>query len=234
MRLAAKPSCYCPPISHLALMMQSDLFIIADNIRFGKSAPISRCRLKATTGMQWLTVPVHSHKQDKPLIRDIRIDNERGWRRKHFRQLEVNYRYAPFFEHYDLFFKQLYDREWTFLLDLNMAFLELICKALQISTKVRLRSEFQLDRSGVDGIIQLVHAGHADSYLCDATDAQFMELTQLRRAGISVSHPTELESYSQQFGEFIPNLSILDLLFNEGPLARNRLKTSISDREKHV
>ncbi|MEL6824345.1 MAG: WbqC family protein [Calditrichota bacterium] len=224
MLLAARPSCYCPPISDCALMMQSDHFIIADDIQFGKSAPMSRCRIQSADGPQWLTVPVFSRGLGKPLLKDIRIDNERGWRRKHFRQLEVNYRYAPFFEHYDLFFKQLYDKDWTFLLDLNMAFLELICKALQISTPIELRSELGISQTGGDGLISLLQKKNANAYLISDSDTKFIDSETLIKQGFQVENLSHNNSYPQKFDHFTRNLSILDLLFNEGPLARNYLK----------
>jgi len=224
MLIAARASCYCPPISDCALMMQSDQFIIADDIRFGKSAPMSRCRIQSADGPQWLTVPVFSRGLGKPLLKDIRIDNDRGWRRKHFRQLEVNYRYAPFFEHYDLFFKQLYDKEWTFLLDLNMAFLELICKALQISTPVILRSELNIDKAGSEGLVELLQKTNASAYLVGDSDVAHIDSEELTRCGYRVQHLRFNTSYPQQFDQFTENLSILDLLFNEGPMARNHLK----------
>lgn len=226
MLLAARPSCYCPPISDCALMMQADHFIIADDIQFGKSAPMSRCRIQSAAGPQWLTVPVFSRGLGKPLLKDIRIDKERGWRRKHFRQLEVNYRYAPFFEHYDLFFKQLYDKEWTFLLDLNMAFLELICKALQISTPIELRSALNITNSGSEGLTELLKKTSATAYLLQDSDRKYIHTRNLTQRGYTLEELRYSNTYPQQFNQFTENLSILDLLFNEGPMARNHLKGS--------
>ncbi|RMH94582.1 MAG: hypothetical protein D6681_13465, partial [Calditrichaeota bacterium] len=123
MKVASQTPDYLPEAGYFYRMARADRFVIADDIVMSSSGMVNRCRIHRPDGVQILTVPILRKGKGPQLIRDVRIDTSRHWRKKHWRSLYLNYRYAPYFDYYADFFQKVYDREWRFLVDLNLEML---------------------------------------------------------------------------------------------------------------
>jgi hypothetical protein len=153
--------------------------------------------------MHKLSIPIKhvGGDQGRQKYKEVRIDNDYPWQRQHWRTLQTAYRTSPFFEYYEEDLAPLFERENTFLLDFNFNTIERICKCLD--------AEFPGSRNAL----------YKKSFT-DGTDGRFL-------VDAKKEMPFDQEAYTQVFGDrhgFIKNVSVLDLLFNEGTAALSYLQ----------
>ena len=179
---------------------------------FIKQTYRNRCVIAAPNGPQALTIPV-SHDTDKPLTRDIRISEHGEWRRLHWNALQTAYGESPFFEYYADDLRPFFERRWEFLYDFNMEITLTLCQLLDIHPHITPTEQYT-PAAGISGDDETDGGGNHPSA---SLTADFREV-------IRPKHPLPdpdfcprpyYQVYAARHG-FLPNLSILDLLFNEG------------------
>lgn len=221
MILAAHQPGYFPQPFVFQKMRLADVFIIADDIQYSTRSNLNRARIKTVAGAEWLTVPVFTRGRLGQLINQVRIADAYAWQQKHLRAIEVNYRKAAYFEKYLDGLEGLYRRHWNRLLDLNVATMDFIREALGISTPVQFSSALNCRAAGTQKIIELAQRLNCTTYLVEREAARFLEEDLFHQHGISLCYiNAHLPPYHQQFSGWLPGLSILDLLLNEGDEAR--------------
>ena len=214
---------YLPWIGYFDKMLKSDIFCYLDNVQFKKNEWQNRNRIKTAQGWQWITVPVKYRFPQR--IDEVKINNEADWRKKHFQTLISNYSKAPFFKEHYSFFKQVYERDWEFISELNIFLIEYIREKLGAGERQTVSaSSLTLREDPSARLIDICRIVGADTYLSGRDGSQYMDLACFRDSGIKVitqdfQHP----SYPQRFGEFVPQLSAIDLLFNCGPQSIERI-----------
>lgn len=204
------PSLYHAPIVYYALLLSDPGdSIVEQHDHYTKQTYRNRCRILGGNGAMNLIVPVVKEHGKKTKIKDIRIDNDMPWKDVHWKSIHAAYASSPFFEFIIDAFQEFYQRSYVYLIDLNMDLLQ--------TTLELLDSETQLARS--EEFIQL------DPY----DDSR--EQIHPKRPFMMRSVDYRPEVYHQVFNErygFVEDLSILDLLFNEGQNAAALLKKSIT------
>lgn len=220
--LGAHQPNYIPWSGYFHKMAVSDCFVLADDVQYSSQGYTNRTRIKTAQGAQWLTVPVLTKGRGLQSIRELRIDCSRNWRRKHWKALCRNYASAPCFELYADFFDNLYRREWHFLADLNIHIIAHLREALGIAGPLYLSSDLEIPACDATGrIVQMAEKTGCTRYVSGrGGSTNYLREEAFREAGIELrynefTHPV----YPQRFGEFIPGLSVLDLLFNCGSAA---------------
>lgn len=211
-----------PWIGYFDKMRRADAFCYLDDVQYKKNEWQNRNRIKGPQGAQWQTVPVMYRFPQK--INEVRIDNRNRWKKKHLNALKIHYGKAAYFEKYIGFFEDVYARDWDYLYKLNMHVAEHLRDLLGISLeRAVLASELHRGRDdgsgdATDRLVGICERLGGRTYLAGRDGANYMDLERFRKKGISVifqefSHPV----YRQRHGEFQPNLSAVDLLFNCGP-----------------
>lgn len=224
MILAADKPDYIPTIDYFYKMARADVFVLADDILYTSGSAISRTPIKSPQGRRWLSVPVLTGGRGAQQIREVNIDPAKNWRQKHRKAIRLNYKYAPYFEYYADFYEELYQEEWQDLLELNGAILQYIRKALGLASRLIFSSTLQTRSGATEKIVDIVRAAGCRQYLAWESDRSFLNAEQFEQAGIEVVYlDFRPPQYHQQHGAFIPNLSIIDLLFNYGPEAKRFL-----------
>jgi hypothetical protein len=240
MLVAIHQSHYLPWLRYFEKIARSDLFVVLDDVQYTKNGFQNRGKIKTAQGWSYLTVPVR-----KPLqrsIREIEIDPQSSWREKHRRALEMSYGKAPFFADHWPEIAAVYDREWTHLAALNRALLDVLLRQLEIHTPVVYSSELPTSGRNTERLAELCHAVGGDTYLSGRHALQaYLDPAVLAAAGIRLAFQEwQAPVYSQLYPSagFVPDLAILDLLFNEGPRAREILlaagAVSFPDRESAI
>jgi len=207
-------------------LLNADVLVLLDDVQFPLGTSwVNRNRLKNAEGAFWLTVPVWKTGKGKQLIKEVEICNEKDWQRKHYRSLIHAYKNAPYFrEHLD-FFEQIYQQKWNRLLDLNLTILDYLLAALGIDQRPILSSSLNLTSKGVELLIQICEKLGAHSYIALSTSKNHINEEAFRQRGINVKYiKFKPPIYPQLWGDFLPNLSIVDLLLNCGPKALDIIK----------
>ncbi|MBN1573285.1 MAG: WbqC family protein [Deltaproteobacteria bacterium] len=207
---------YLPWLGYFDKIDRADAFVFLDTVQFKKNEFQNRNRIKGTGGAQWLTVPVFQRHGQR--ISEVAINNTDKWQKKHVMAVLSCYGKAPFFGEYFGAFEELLSRPWEGLSSLNMETVRLIASILKIETEFYTASElgdFPEERDG--RLVQIVKELGADTYLAGAGGREYMDTDIYADSGIEVvfqdfKHP----AYPQLFGEFVPYLSVVDLIFNAG------------------
>lgn len=217
MKLAANLPTYLPDIGFFKKMLLADVFVLADDYQYSKHQLINRTRIKTASGVKWLTVPVRTKGRGKQLILSVEIDKTQHWQRKHWKTLLVNYIYAPFFEHFMDAFESIYRKEWQRLFPLNYEIIQLLQELLEIKTPLWLSSQLKVTGRGTEKLLNILKELKCDTYLCLEGEEKFIDQQLFKENEINLMViPFKEKAYHQQFGTFVPGLSIIDLLFNEG------------------
>jgi hypothetical protein len=196
---------YFPPAIYFAQLMTGSM-VIEQFEFYEKQSYRNRCRIFSANGVDELSVPVLNGKS-KQLIRDVKIDYHQKWVNRHWRAIQSSYGKAPFFEYYAPEFKQALEEQPNYLFELNLSILSICLEFLQMGAILSLTKEYQsLDKCREEDFRSKIHPKKDDPAALGY-----------------VAQP-----YPQVFGnKFVKDLSILDVLFCEGPNAYQIIKSGI-------
>ena len=201
-----------------------DVFVFLDTVQFTKNGYQNRNRIKTAQGIQWLTVPVRISGKFGQLSNEVTIDNHIDWSSKVWKTLQLNYSKAKYFKDYSDYFEDLFTRKWELLGELNTTVLLKIMEWLDLNPKILLASGMKADGKSSELLVNICSELNADIYLSGFGGDKYMDHELFSAKDIIVrTYDFVSPVYPQLFGEFIPNLSIIDLLFNCGPESRNIL-----------
>jgi hypothetical protein len=203
-------SAYLGPVQYYCKLYQYDTVRIEAEENYLKQTYRNRCVIAGANGPLALTVPIEKPQTLKCLTRDIRVSNHGNWRHLHWNALTSAYNTSPFFEYYADDFAPYYEKRYNFLIDFNEALRAFVCELLDLHPDVQYSGEYRP---------------------CLPNDF---------REAIRPKHPVPDGSFSpvsyyQVFNTkfaFLPNLSIVDLLFNTGPEGLLVLRDSIKKEEQ--
>lgn len=225
---------YLPWIGYFDLMDEADVFVLFDTAQFEKQAWQQRNRVKiAENESRWLTVPVVQRLGQK--ISDVRIDVSVPWRRKHWGTLEQYYKQAPYWKAYCDELASIYAQPWESLLELNLAIIQFLKGRFGIATKVVRTSEISVTGDRVGFLANICRHFKGDTYLSTVRAADYIEEDNIFPSyGITLQyHQYEHPAYRQLHGAFLPYMSAIDLLLNEGPDSLSVIRSGRRTRD-HV
>jgi len=198
---------YLPPVSWFREAMQADDVLIEAHETYPRQTYRNRCRVISANGIIALSVPVKKSSGDKKKVKDIEIFYDEPWQRLHWRTIHAAYSNSPFYLYYQDSLLPFYEKKYRFLLDYNMMICETIFNLLGFSPALQLTETYS----------------HLPEKCADLRNT-FSPKT--------IPETSKFKAYHQVFEErhgFIPDLSIIDLLFNEGPAAGDYLQKSDID-----
>lgn len=204
------PTAYLPPVQYMSHLAVSAEVYLEGGETFQKGGFRRRCELAGANGPLLLSIPLEKGKHNQLPIREVRIANRSDWGREHWQTIRSAYGRAPFFDFYAGELEALVRSRPTHLWDHNLACLQWLIGQLGLDTELRT----------------------TESYAADPGPQRLDLRNRInRRASIKEGDPWfEPQPYAQLFRErhgFLPNLSILDLLFCTGPQAAWHLQSSI-------
>ena len=219
---------YFPGVSYFAKIISTDVFIFLTSVQYTKGNWTNRNRIKSPQGELLVTVPVLTKGKLNQAISEVRINNKVDWRKKHLKTIAQNYRKAPYFNVYKSLLEEVIGFDTEYLSEFNIHAIKKICSHLGIETEFVLSSELmETNLKRTDLLVYLVQAVEGMAYLSGLGGKKYMEVDKFSKVGIELRYTMfEPVPYRQRYGDFIPNLSILDLLLNEGPNSVSVLKNS--------
>jgi hypothetical protein len=194
---------YFPSISHFSAIVQAEKVTFEMEDNFQKQTNRNRTYIYSPNGTQLLNIPVKHSKTAHQKTKDIQIENDFDWQKQHFKSLEAAYRSSPFFEYFEDDLLPIFEKKHQFLMDLNLEVFDLITKCLRMKIDYSTTNEYFLESNS-------------------------NEITDFRFLANGKKDTSQFESYAQVFNDkfgFINNLSVLDLVFNEGKFALDYLQS---------
>lgn len=191
-------SAYLAPVQYYSKLMLYPQVKLEAHCNYIKQTYRSRCDIAAANGQLTLSIPVDKGEQLKCRTKDIRIANTSDWQRQHWKSIESAYRTSPFFEYYEDDFRMFYEQKWDFLFDFNTEIQAKVLSLIDCEPTILLTDEYKT------------------SFNVEESDMR--EAISPKRNWQTDEHFKSV-SYYQVFEQrhgFLPNLSIIDLLFNMG------------------
>ncbi|MFY7728511.1 MAG: WbqC family protein [Flavobacterium sp.] len=192
---------YFPSISHFVAMVKAESITFEAEDNFQKQTNRNRMYIYSPNGTQLLNIPVkHAPIAGHQKFKDVKIETAFDWQKQHFKSLEAAYRTSPFFEYFEDDIRPVFETKHKYMMDLDFQIMEIVCQCLGMPFTYGKTSEYFREAKG---------------------------FTDLRPLANGKKDLNQFDPYTQVFEEkhgFINNLSILDLLFNEGRYALDYLK----------
>ncbi len=202
-------SAYLAPIQYYSKMLKYEQVYIETACHFVKQTYRNRCIIAGANGPLTLSIPVDKQGVQKCNTKDILIDIQTDWQRQHWRSIVSAYRTSPFFEFFEDDFRPFYEKKWKYLWDFNASIQELVLSLLTLPVSVNETISYaKTEEIGASDLRELIHP-KKNALL---SDTHFKSVVYY-------------QVFDQKLG-FLPNLSIIDLLFNMGNEARLVLKQS--------
>ena len=219
MILTAHQPSYLPWLGFFSKMVKSDIFVYLDTVSYSKGGWSSRNKIRTHEGWMWLTIPILTGGKSNQIFTEVKIDNTQQWARKHWKSISTNYSRAPYFSLYENFFRDVYGNEWKYLSELDEHITKFLIESLGIKIKfVKASISLQLEGHKSSLVLDMCMKMKADVFIFGGEGKNYAKVEDFENAGIKVifqeyTHPV----YPQIHGEFISNMSVIDLLFNCGP-----------------
>ena len=208
---------FLPYLGFFHRLLYADLFVVLDNVQFVKAGWHHRDKIKTRNGEQWLTVSVKKAPTETNINQMLLFEGE-GFRKRHLNLLSINYGKSEFYEEVISHLNRLYSYECSKLADFNMKSLEILMELFAIDIEYIFAGNINAQGIGGNEInVDILRKTDATHYLSGLGALNYHRQEPYRDAGLEVvfqnfKHPV----YPQQFGDFIPYLSSIDLLFNCG------------------
>ncbi len=207
---------YLPNIGFFKKIQSSDVFVYLDDAQYAIRSWDNRNKIRNANKISWLTVPV-IHPYHKKLDH-IEISYTKNWVTNHVNLIETSYSHAPYFNNYWNEIKSILEKKFKRLIDLNIALIEQCIIFLGIDTRRERSSKLSVNQTGSKRLLEICEKLGATTYRSGIMGKEYLDDNIFKEKNINViyenfQHPT----YNQYEKEFLSNMSIVDLLFNEGP-----------------
>lgn len=226
-RIAVVQSNYIPWKGYFDLINLVDEFVLFDNAQYTRRDWRNRNLIKTPQGPMWLTIPVETKGKFTQKINETVVSDPQ-WNVRHWKSLVRNYSRARSFRTYKELFEDLYGGMTERHLSLiNYRFLRAICGVLGIKTTISWSADYRLVEGRTERLVDLCRQARATEYLSGPSARGYLDEAQFRKAGIALRFMdyTGYPEYAQLFPPFEHQVSILDLIFNEGPAAPKYMKS---------
>jgi hypothetical protein len=218
MILTAHQPVYLPWLGLFHKISLSDKFVYFNEVQYLPKDWMNRNKIKTNTGEIWLTVPVLRKGYRDTKTSELKINNSVNWQKKHFQTIKNNYGKAEYYSDYSDFFEEIYSKTWTFLEQLNEYMLKWFLNELKIKVDFIRASDNDFVGEKSELVLDMAKKLNAKTYIFGTLGKDYANTNDFQKFGINpifqdYNHP----KYKQLHGDFIPNLSIIDLLLNHGP-----------------
>ena len=197
------PTAYFPSIGYMKLLLQAEQPVIEIWDTYHKQTFRNRCQVMTANGVQALSIPVKKVNGNHTMTKDMAISPIEPWQQIHRRCLESAYKASPYFDHYYGYIAPVFETKFEKLIDVNDAALKAVFKMLKLNMEIAYSTDY-------------VHE----------TEHDFRDLLSSKNVDLGLQFPPYYQVFCNKY-PFAPDLSILDLIFNEGPEAKNHLLKTI-------
>lgn len=227
-KVAVVQSNYIPWKGYFDLINMVDEFILYDSVQYTRRDWRNRNKIKTPNGVTWITIPVEVKGKYFQSINETKVSDSQ-WNVKHWRLLTHHYSKAKYFKSFKELFREAYEKnKSSYLSQVNYNFIKIICEILEIKTKISWSTDYNVAEEGkTEKLLGLCKQAGATEYISgpsakDYLDPQLFDQEKIKLSFIDYSGYLQ---YNQLFTPFEHSVTILDLLFNEGPNAKKYMKS---------
>jgi len=219
---------FIPWIGYFFKIYKSDVFVILDNVQFTKNGFTNRNQIKTPSGPNWLTLPVIQSGKFGQNINECVIFNKSLNTKKIINSLSGNYKKAKYFDPYFDKISAILNEADDSLCKLNIALLRWVLIELEIKTKIITSSELEnIEGESTERLISICKKLNGTKYLVGLGGKKYQKDELFEQNNIElINTPFKYPTYTQLWNDFLPNLSIVDVLFNCGPDTKTILRNS--------
>lgn len=215
---------YLPYMGFFKKIQSCDTFVYFDDAQYVIRAWDNRNKIRNKDETIWITVPVI--KPYKLKLNQVLI-LQNNWQQKHLMAIKTSYEQCLYFDNYWKEFSFIYKKNWENIVDLNIELIEFFKEQLDINTQTIKSSELNTDGTGSKKLLNICKKLQATAYLSGELGREYLDEKIFEENNIDVVYEHFIHPiYNQNSDTFIPNLSILDLLFNEGANSKNIIQKS--------
>lgn len=226
-KIAISQSNYIPWKGYFDLINSVDEFVLYDDVQYTKRDWRNRNIIKTKDGLKWLTIPVETKGKFVQKINETRINNKK-WAQDHWKAIQHSYSKTRCFDKFKNKFENTYLNLNTEMLSLiNYTFINLVCEILEIRTKLSWSSDYELYGDQTERLINICRQAGANIYYAGPKAKNYLDEKKIKDSNIKLVYfdYNSYVLYRQLWGEFIHNVTILDLIFNEGLDAKKYMKS---------
>lgn len=206
---------YFPWLGYFYKISKSDVFVLLDDVQFSNEGMHNYHYIKTPQGSLRLKIPVEQHSGD--LIMNVKTKDFLGWKQKHIKTIEANYKKSAFFSNVFNDYVQLIDREYTNLSEMNASIIEFILAKFEIETKIIKSSELNIASTKEEKVMDICNALNATTYYSGTGAKAYQNESDFNSRGLQLSYSVfKSFEYKQLWGSFQSNVTVLDYLMNCG------------------
>ncbi len=236
MKLVISQPMFFPWVGFFEQIRLCDIYVHYNDVQYSKGGLTNRVQIKSPEGIKWLTVPLKNlHLGQR--IYQVQINNQLDWRKSHFDLLKQCYDSAPYYTEMVQVVEGIYSQEWEFLDDLSQDTLKASCEYFGFfkCKKFINIKELNIVGSGSERVLATTLKVMADTYITGHGASQYLDHGIFEKASVKVEYLNYQKTpYPQQYGEFTPYVSILDLIANVGKNGLNWIHSGTIDWKSFV
>lgn len=207
---------FFPYYGYFNKINKSNVYIVMDNVQLSKSGWTHRDKIKTNKEVNWITIPIKNIKK-KQLIKDCLINNDVNWKKKHINMIKENYKNSKFINEGIEIINDLYKLNTNYLFEFNFNIINKLFEIFKINVDIKLLSQLDLNGEKSELLVKILKKINSNLYLSGDGAKSFIDLDLFKYNNIEVifnnfNHPI----YEQIHGNFVKNLSILDIILNCG------------------
>jgi len=226
-KIAIVQSNYIPWKGYFDLINMADEFVLFDDVQFTRRDWRNRNKIKTPQGLKWLSIPIDIKGKFFQKVNEARVANN-DWSVNHWQTIKQFYANTPYFKDYKDLFENFYmNNQEEQLSIINARLIEIVNSILGIGTKITWSSDYELVEGRTEKLLSICQQAGADFYLSGPAARDYLDESLAQEMGIKVIWMNYLgyPEYSQLHPPFEHGVSILDLIFNAGPRAKDFMKS---------
>mgnify|MGYP006104324851 CR=1 FL=1 len=215
---------FLPYPGYFNKIKESDIFVIYDTAQYVKDRWDNRNKIRTKEDSTYLTIPLDHKESFTRQFYKIPLPKNGIWKKKHLKTLHANYKNSTYFNEIFEFISSHYESDCSMFSTFNIRLIKFIINKLEISTKIILASNLELDisKKSTDQLVSITNKVGANCYLSGASGKKYLDSDRFRKEGLKIEFQNyKIKPYRQRFDGFIPNLSTIDILFNHGPSSKD-------------
>ncbi|MDA9232868.1 WbqC family protein [Candidatus Pelagibacter sp.] len=207
---------FFPYFGYFNKINKSDVYIVMDNVQLSKSGWTHRDKIKTSKEVSWITIPIKNIKK-KQLIKDCLIDHDINWKKKHINMISESYKNSKFINEGIEIINDLYKLNTNYLFEFNFNIINKLFEIFKINVDIKLLSQLNVDGDKSELLIKILKKINSNLYLSGDGAKNFIDIDLFKNNNIEIifndfKHPI----YEQIHGNFVKDLSILDIILNCG------------------